>query len=86
MNAQTVEVALLGSDVAPKLFALIQSATPDLRMLSHTGIGKLSTTYSPEELLCLKTAARTPKSASQRERGMAWRPLLSRLLDIMVGM
>jgi len=40
-------------------------------MLSHTGIGKLSTTYSLEELFSLKRAARTPKSASQRERGMA---------------
>lgn len=33
-------------------------------------MGKLSTTYSPESLLPSKTAARMPKRASQRERGM----------------
>jgi hypothetical protein len=37
-------------------------------------------------LLSLKTAARMPKRASQRERGMACTRRLSRLLLIMLGM
>jgi hypothetical protein len=35
MNPQTVEEALLGGDVAPKLFALVESATPDTDVVAH---------------------------------------------------
>lgn len=86
MNAQAVEVSLLGGDISPEALALVEPAAPDLRMLSHTGTGKESTTYSPRHSRSLKKVARMPKRASQREAGMARSLLLRRLLLIMFGM
>jgi hypothetical protein len=85
MHAQTVEVALLGGDVAPKLFALVQSATPDPYVVAHRD-GEAIDHVLAGIVALLEYGGQDPEEGLPARGGMAWRRLLSRLLDIMAGM
>src|ERR687893_2684351 len=70
VHPQTVEKALLGGDVAPKLFASVELAAPDADVVAY-GDGQAIDYILAGVVALLEAVAKMPKRASQRQRGMA---------------